>query len=46
MNFDLPRRARLDLISKGELSIKEAIDIIEGMGAHHLLTDAQLKTVR
>jgi hypothetical protein len=36
----MPRRCRLDLITEGELAIVAAVQAVEKMGAHVLLTDA------
>lgn len=43
MNNTIPRRARLDLNTKAELSISKAIDEIENLGADPRLTKAQIK---
>ena len=36
----MPRRCRVDLLSKGEKAIYDAVQTVEGVGADPLLTDA------
>ena len=38
--WSIPRRARLDLNTSAELSIRAAIDAVEAVGCHLLLTEA------
>lgn len=37
---EIPRRARVDQMSAGELAIRQAVAEVEGMGADHRLTEA------
>lgn len=37
---DVPRRSRIDLMTPAELSIREAVQKVEEVGAHQLLTEA------
>lgn len=42
-NNPIPRRRRLDLNTDAELSIREAVNKVEAMGADVKLTDAIIK---
>lgn len=37
---EIPRRARIDLMCPAELAIRNAIELVEAMGADPALTDA------
>lgn len=39
MAYEIPRRARLDLMTTGERAIYEVMQEVEKMGAHVLLTE-------
>lgn len=38
--MNIPRRCQIDLMTPGELVIRDAMRVIESLGAHPLLTDA------
>lgn len=42
----IPRRARLDLNTPAELAIREAVDAVEDVGTHPLLTDVYFVRAR
>lgn len=37
---EIPRRCRIDLMTPAELAIRNAVDVVEGMGCDVRLTDA------